>query len=69
MFQIVLAQKVFAIVVAIVRSIDAVDVLLHRRLGVSGKVRQVGGALAIEFNRDPRAVHAAMRQNVSAPTR
>ena len=57
---VVLAEQVLAVVVAVGRAHDAVNVLARRHVAVLGESREIGGSLVIEFDQDHRAVDAVV---------
>ena len=58
MLQVVLAQQVLAVVVAVRCAHHRVNVLVVRRVGILRVLLQVGRHLMIELDQDARAVHA-----------
>ena len=57
---VMLAQQVFAIVVAIRRADDAMNVLAGRSVRILGESREVGGALMIELDENDGAMDAVV---------
>src|SRR5579863_304423 len=61
---VVAAEKVFAVVVAVWGSCDAVNVLLGGLVGGGGELAQVGGAVVIELDHKNRALDAVVKDAV-----
>ena len=57
---VVLAEEVFAVVVAVGGADHAVNVLARGQVGIFSESREVGGALVIEFDQDHGAVDAVV---------
>jgi len=64
MGQVVLPQQVLAVVISIRCSYNAMNVLLSRLHGVSGKLFQVCRQLVIKFDQDHRALNAVIKRAV-----
>jgi len=62
--QIMLPQQILAVVVAVGRADDGVDVLAGGLVGVGGGAAQVGRALVVELDEQDRAVDAIVKDAV-----
>ena len=64
MAQVVLAQQVLAVVIAIRSSDYTMDVLLRRLCRVCNKLSQVGGLLVIKFDQYYGTLHAVIKRAI-----
>src|SRR5580658_822082 len=61
---VVLAQQIFAVVVAVGRADDAVNVLMRGLVRIGGEAREVRGELVVELDKDYRAVDAVVEDAI-----